>query len=56
MVRRQIYLTELQTKSLSKEAKALGISTSEMIRRVLDAHVLNSVNRARTPPVSPKPV
>lgn len=40
MVRRQIYLTNLQVKALAKEAKGLGISVSELIRRVLDKHVL----------------
>ena len=40
MVRRQIYLTSLQVKSLAKEAKGLGISVSELIRRVLDGHIL----------------
>lgn len=39
MVRRQIYLSRVQIAALKKEAKALGISVSELIRRVLDLHI-----------------
>ncbi|MGH7176129.1 MAG: ribbon-helix-helix protein, CopG family [Tepidisphaeraceae bacterium] len=46
MVRRQIYLTELQIKALAKEAKLLGITVSELIRRVLDRHVLPAKSAA----------
>ena len=39
MLRRQIYLTEKQTKTLGKISKELGISMSEWIRRVIDHHI-----------------
>ena len=36
MRRTQIYFTERQWKEAEKEARKLGISTAEVIRRVLD--------------------
>jgi hypothetical protein len=39
MVRRQIYLSEVQVVALKKESRSLGISLSELIRRVLDKHL-----------------
>jgi predicted DNA binding CopG/RHH family protein len=47
MVRRQIYLSERQIPALKKEAKALGISLSELIRRVLDKHLVSSSSAKR---------
>lgn len=34
-----VHLTERQIEGLTKEAKSLGISVSELIRRVLDEHL-----------------
>jgi len=39
MFRTNIYLTERQRKALAKEAMKLGLSVSELIRRVLDEHI-----------------
>ena len=43
MHRTNIYLTERQQKRLSAEAKRLGISLAELIRRILDQHLSQSV-------------
>jgi predicted HicB family RNase H-like nuclease len=43
MQRTNIYLTERQQKRLSAEAKRLGISLAELIRRILDQHLSQSV-------------
>lgn len=39
MLRRQIYLTEMEIKALKIYSKEMGISTSEYIRRVIDDHI-----------------
>ena len=45
MVRRQCYLSEVQIVALKKEAKSLGITFSELLRRVLDRHIASSSAR-----------
>ena len=47
MVRRQIYLSEVQVVALKKESRSLGISLSELIRRVLDKHLSSSPSAKR---------
>jgi predicted DNA binding CopG/RHH family protein len=44
MKRTNIYLTERQIKELKKQATKIGISTSELIRRILDQY-LNSTQK-----------
>ena len=39
MKRTQIYLTKQETVKLKKEAQELGISKSELIRRILDLYL-----------------
>jgi len=39
MHRTNIYLTERQKKALHKEARKLGVSVAELIRRILDKHL-----------------
>ena len=39
MVRTQVYLTAAQHRALKKEAAAQGISMTELLRRILDAHL-----------------
>jgi len=34
-----VHLTERQIEELTKEARLIGISVSELIRRVLDEHI-----------------
>jgi hypothetical protein len=40
--RTNIYLTTPQKKALEREAEKLGLSFSEFVRRILDAHVKES--------------
>jgi predicted DNA binding CopG/RHH family protein len=44
MKRTNLYLTERQAKELKKQATKFGISTSELIRRILDQY-LNSTQK-----------
>ncbi len=39
MIRNQIYLTKNEVDFFKKEAKKLGISMAELIRRVLDSYI-----------------
>jgi hypothetical protein len=39
MHRTNIYLTDRQMTELKKEAKKIGISLAELIRRIFDAHI-----------------
>lgn len=39
MVRTQVYLTPSQHKALKKEAAREGVSMTEMLRRLIDAHL-----------------
>jgi hypothetical protein len=39
MNRTQIYLSDKEQNSLKKEAEILGISKSELIRRILDEYI-----------------
>ena len=41
MNRTQIYLSDNEQNSLKKEAEILGISKSELIRRILDEYISN---------------
>lgn len=36
MVRKQLYITEQQDRALKQQAKALGVSEAELVRRALD--------------------
>ena len=36
MVRKQLYITELQDRALKRQAKALGVSEAELVRQALD--------------------
>jgi hypothetical protein len=45
MKRKDIYLSEVQIKLLAKEAKVLGISLSELIRRILDWYIESEVKK-----------
>ena len=42
MKRTQIYITENQSIKLKEEAKELGISLAELIRRILDSYLAGS--------------
>ena len=49
MKRKDFYLTEYEIDQLNKEAKKLGITFSELLRRVVDRHleVENDKNKQR---------
>ena len=36
MIRKQLYITEQQDRALKREAKALGVSEAELVRRALN--------------------
>lgn len=44
MKRTQICLTEKQSVTLKEEAKELGISLAELIRRILDSYIIEKEN------------
>jgi len=46
MIRCQIYLTKPQRAQLSKEAKGLGISVSELLRRIIDTYLMGKTAKA----------
>ena len=39
MKKKLLHLTDRQSKTLEKKAKILGISSSELIRRILDEYI-----------------
>jgi len=39
MIRKDFYLTKNQVESLNKEASKIGITFSEILRRILDDHL-----------------
>lgn len=41
-------LTDRQTRAIEKEAKRLGISSDELLRRIVDMHFLDATTRRRT--------
>lgn len=43
MKRTQIYLTEKEQEYLKKEAKEIGISKAELIRRILDDYLKKKI-------------
>jgi hypothetical protein len=45
MVRKQLYLEETQDRSLKRQAKKLGISEAELVRRALDDALKQPVKR-----------
>jgi len=45
MKRTNIYFTERQRKELAKEAKKLGITPAELVRRILDAYLDNKLHQ-----------
>ena len=45
MKRTQIYLTDKEHDYLKKEAEILGISKAELIRRVLDSHIIKDKDK-----------
>jgi predicted DNA-binding protein len=50
MNRTQIYITDKEQEALQKEAESIGISKAELIRRILDKHIeesLKGVNREK---------
>jgi hypothetical protein len=49
-----VHLTDRQFEHLTEQSKKLGISVSELIRRILDDH-LDSVREWVTPPNTGKP-
>lgn len=50
MTRTQVYLTSQQHRALKREAAREGVSMTEMLRRILDHHLLGR----RTPGRAPK--
>jgi hypothetical protein len=43
MDRTQIYLTEKEQEFLKEEAKSIGISKAELIRRILDNYISEKI-------------
>lgn len=48
MIRKQLYITEAQEETLKRQARALGVSEAELVRRALD-DFLNEGSSAKHP-------
>lgn len=49
MTRTQVYLTPKQHRALKREAAREGVSMTEMLRRIVDLHLLGPRDRRRPP-------
>jgi len=49
MTRTQVYLTPQQHRALKKEAEREGVSMTEVLRRILDQHLLGRRTAGRSP-------